>query len=33
MILNHMGYILQPNKVSYRSEARKHIVVNKCGDT
>jgi hypothetical protein len=33
MILNHMGYILQPNKVSFRSEVEEHVVVNECGDT
>jgi hypothetical protein len=33
MILNHMGYILQPSKVSFRSEAGEHVVVNECGDT
>jgi hypothetical protein len=29
MILNR----LQPSKVSFRSEAGEHVVVNACGDT
>jgi hypothetical protein len=33
MVLNHRGYRLQPNKVSFRSEADEHVVVNGCGDT
>jgi hypothetical protein len=33
MILNHRGYILQPNKVSFHSEAGEHVIVNECGDT
>ena len=33
MILNHRGYRLQPNKVSFRSEAGEHVVVNECDDT
>jgi hypothetical protein len=33
MILNHRGYILQLNKVSFRFEAGEHVVVNECGDT
>jgi hypothetical protein len=33
MILNHRGYMLQPSKVFFCSEAGEHIVVNVCGDT
>jgi hypothetical protein len=33
MILNHRGYRLQPNKVSFFSEAGEHVVVNEYGDT
>jgi hypothetical protein len=33
MILIHRGYKLQPNKVSFRSEAGDHVVVIECGDT
>jgi hypothetical protein len=33
MILNHMGYRLQPNKVYFSCEAYEHVVVNECGDT
>jgi hypothetical protein len=28
MILNHMGYRLQPNKVYFSCEAYDHVVVN-----
>jgi hypothetical protein len=33
MILNQRSYRLQPNKVFFRSEAGKHVVVNECDDT
>jgi hypothetical protein len=33
MVLNHRGYRLQQNKVSFRSKAGEHIVVNECSDT
>jgi hypothetical protein len=33
MILNRRGYILLPNKVSFRSKVGEHVVVNECGDT
>jgi hypothetical protein len=33
MILNQRGYRLQPNKVSFCSEAGEHVVVNECDDT
>jgi hypothetical protein len=33
MILNHRGYRLQPNKISFCSEAREHVVVNECDGT
>jgi hypothetical protein len=33
MILNHMGYRLQPSKVSIHSKEGEHVVVNECGDT
>jgi hypothetical protein len=33
MTLNHIGYRLQHNKVSFRSKAGEHVVVNACGDT
>jgi hypothetical protein len=33
MILNHMGYRLQPSKVSIRYKEGEHVEVNECGDT
>jgi hypothetical protein len=33
MILNHMGYRLQPSEVSFHSEAEEHVAINECGDT
>jgi hypothetical protein len=33
MILNQRGYRLQPNEVSFCSEAGEHVVVNECDDT
>jgi hypothetical protein len=32
MILNHKGYRLQPNKVSFHFKAGDHVVVNNYGD-